>query len=98
MFVIILSYTKPIEVIDALRPSHLEFLDRYYEKDIFLASGRQKPLKGGVILAAGVTKAELEQIITEDPFYTEKVATFEIVEFTPAKVNKNISKLLNTSA
>ena len=94
MFVIILSYIKPIEVIDALRPAHLEFLDRYFAKDIFLASGRQVPLKGGTILATGVSRAEIEQIITEDPFYIEKVATFEIIEFNPGKVNPNIGKLL----
>ena len=94
MFVIILSYNKPIEVIDALRPAHLEFLDRYYEKNIFIASGRQVPLKGGVIMAAGVSRAELEQIITEDPFHSEGVATFEIIEFTPAKVSPNVSELL----
>lgn len=94
MFVIILSYIKPIEVIDALRPSHLEFLDRYFAKNIFIASGRQVPLKGGVILANSSSRAEVEQIITEDPFYIEKVATFEIIEFTPNKINKNINELI----
>ncbi len=94
MFVIILSYIKPIAVIDALRPAHLEFLDKYFAKDIFLASGRQTPLKGGVILAASALRSEIEQIITEDPFYIEKVANFEIIEFTPGKLNKNISRLL----
>lgn len=96
MFVIILSYTKPIEIIDALRPKHLEFLDRYFAKNIFIASGRQTPLKGGVILANSSSRTEIEQIITEDPFYTEKVATFEIIEFTPGKVNPNIGKLIVT--
>ncbi len=94
MFVIILSYIKPIEVIDALRPAHLEFLDRYFAKNIFIASGRQTPLKGGVILATANSRSEIEQIITEDPFYIEKVATFEIIEFTPGKVNKDIASLV----
>lgn len=94
MFVIILSYTKPIEVIDALRPKHLEFLDRYFAKNIFLASGRQNPLKGGVIMATGVSREELERIITEDPFHSENVATFEIIEFSPGKVSQNLKDLL----
>lgn len=96
MFVIILSYIKPIEVIDALRPSHLEFLDKYFAKDVFVASGRQTPLKGGVILAAGKSRTEIEQIISEDPFYIEKVANFEIIEFTPTKLNENIGSLITT--
>jgi uncharacterized protein YciI len=94
MFVIILSYIKPIEVIDALRPAHLEFLDRYFAKNIFITSGRQNPLKGGVIMATGVSRSEIEQIITEDPFHTEKVATFEIIEFNPTKVSPNVKDLL----
>lgn len=94
MFVIILSYIKPIEEVDRLRPAHLEFLDRYFAKNIFIASGRQTPLKGGVILAAAESRAIVEQIITEDPFYTEKVASFDIIEFTPGKVNPNLSQLL----
>jgi uncharacterized protein YciI len=94
MFVIILSYIKPIEVIDALRPKHLEFLDSYFKKDIFIASGRQTPLKGGVILANAKSRLEIEQIITGDPFYTEQAAKFEIIEFTPTKVNPDIGKLI----
>jgi uncharacterized protein YciI len=94
MFVILLSYVKPIEEIDRLRPAHLQFLDRYYAKNIFIASGRQTPLKGGVILANAESRAAIEQIITEDPFYTEKAATFEIVEFTPNKVSPNVAALV----
>ena len=94
MFVILLTYTKPIEAIDSLRPAHLEFLDKYYAQDIFLASGRQNPLTGGVILANSSSRLEIEKIITEDPFYTEKVATYQIIEFKPNKVNTNIGKLL----
>lgn len=94
MFVIILSYKAPIEKIDALRPSHLEFLDKYYEKGIFLASGRQIPLKGGVILAKAPSRAELERIITEDPFYTEDVADFNIIEFDATKFHPTLKGLL----
>ena len=94
MFVIILSYIKPIEEVDRVRPAHLEFLDRYFAKNIFVASGRQTPLKGGVILAVADSRQMVETIITEDPFYSEKIATFEIIEFTPTKVSRHISELV----
>ncbi len=94
MFVVVLSYTKPIEDIDRLRPVHLEFLDRYYAQNVFLASGRQVPLKGGVILAHGVGRAELEAILREDPFYTEQVANYEIIEFDATKYNAALAPLL----
>ena len=94
MFAIILRYIKPIEQIDALRPEHLAFLDRYYEKGIFIASGRQIPLTGGCILARGCTRAELENIITEDPFHREQVANIEIIEFTPNKFHPALKELV----
>ena len=94
MFAIVLRYIKPIETIDALRPAHLEFLDRYYAKDIFIASGRQVPLTGGLILARGCTRDELERIIAEDPFHKEQVATFEIIEFSPNKFHPSLKELV----
>ena len=94
MFVIILRYKKTMDVIDRLRPAHLEFLDKYYAKGVFIASGRQNPLKGGVILATNTTREELEKITHEDPFYTEEVANFEIIEFMPNKFHPALKELV----
>jgi len=38
MFVISSVYKKPVEVIDAFVKADREFLDRYYEKGIFITS------------------------------------------------------------
>lgn len=95
MFAVVLTYIKPIEEIDRLRPAHLAFLDRHYERGIFLASGRQVPLKGGVILVRGsVTRTELEMLMREDPFYTENAANFEIIEFTPNRFHSALEVLI----
>ncbi len=85
MFVIILRYLKPIEEMDRLRPPHLTFLDEYYAKNVFLASGRQNPATGGIILAHGVTRDKLDEIIRQDPFHKENAATYEVIEFIPNK-------------
>lgn len=95
MFVVKLTYKKPIEIIDSLRPDHLDFLDKYYKKGIFIASGRQNPLKGGVILATKTTKSDLETILKEDPFYTKEAAEFEITEFTPNKFHPQLKDLVS---
>jgi uncharacterized protein YciI len=94
MFVIKLSYTKPLEAMDKARPKHLEFLDKYYAKNIFLASGRQTPPIGGVIIAISNDKEEIEKIIKEDPFYIEKLAEYEIIQFTPVKFHPAIKDLI----
>jgi uncharacterized protein YciI len=94
MFVVILTYTQPLEVMDKLRPAHLEFLDTYYAKGVFLASGCQNPPTGGVILAKGIDRDELDAIMREDVFYAEKAATFEIVEFDPIKFAPGVKELI----
>jgi len=95
MFLVILTYTRPIEEIDLLRPAHLEFLDKYYAKDFFLMSGRQTSLTGGIILAKAANLDEINVVLTEDPYYIKKVATYQVIEFTPSKVNTRIGNLIN---
>jgi uncharacterized protein YciI len=83
LFIISLTYRVPLEKVDEARNDHLEFLEKCYEKSIFLASGPKVPRTGGIILADHVTKEELEEIIKEDPFYQKQIAEYEITEFTP---------------
>ena len=81
MFVVVLTYTKPLAEIDALMDDHVAFLRRGYEAGVFLASGRQVPRCGGVILAMAPTRDELETRMQGDPFVREGAATIEILEF-----------------
>ncbi len=48
---------------------------------VFLASGRQVPRTGGVILAVAPSRADLETVMQHDPFIAEKLARYEIIEF-----------------
>jgi uncharacterized protein YciI len=89
MYVVLLEYVQPLEVvlakIDALLPEHRAFLDRHYAAGHFVASGAQVPRVGGVILARPMPKETLEAILAEDAFHREKVATYRIIEFTPSR-------------
>ena len=81
MFVILLTYTKPLSEIDRLMREHVEFLEECYRAGVFVTSGRRVPRNGGVILAVAPDKDELETIMSHDPFVRNEAATFEIVEF-----------------
>jgi len=85
MHLILLKYTKPIEEIEKYFEAHVAFLDKNYVDNKFIFSGRKVPRTGGVILANNCTSYEVSKIIQEDPFYINKVANYEIVEFTPTK-------------
>jgi uncharacterized protein YciI len=83
LFIISLTYKVPLEKVDEARDEHIKFLEKNYERKIFIASGPKIPRIGGIILAHQVTKEELEELIKEDPFYQMGIADYDITEFTP---------------
>jgi len=50
MYLVHMTYVKPLEVIDALLPAHRKFLEANYQAGLFLLSGPREPRSGGVIL------------------------------------------------
>ena len=94
MFVVLLTYTKPLDVIDALLEEHVRFLDANYARGVFLASGRREPRTGGVILARAQSRGALETILADDPFSREGAAAYEVIEFIPGKVTPQLDGLL----
>ena len=95
MFVILLTYTQPIEKIDACLVEHRQFLDRHYASGHLIASGPQVPRTGGVILARGLSRSDLEALLAQDPFQREQVATYEIIEFEPVKKAAGLENLFS---
>jgi uncharacterized protein YciI len=83
MFIVSLHYTAPLARIDELLAAHRAFLDKQYARGLFLMSGRKVPRDGGVIVAQAASRAELEDVLREDPFQQAGVAHYEITEFVP---------------
>jgi uncharacterized protein YciI len=83
VFVLTLTYTAPLDQIDALLPAHRRWLDGHYAAGTFLASGPRIPRTGGVILARASSVADLVALIGEDPFARAGAAEYAIVEFEP---------------
>jgi uncharacterized protein YciI len=81
MFVIELTYKADLADIDARMTAHVRFLKKYYASGNFLVSGRKIPRDGGIILAVGTSREQIEAIVRQDPFYTHGLADFRIIEF-----------------
>lgn len=94
MFIIDLTYNAPIEAIEKALPEHIRYLDKHYESGCFIASGRKVPRSGGIILAKGVSREELEQVTREDPFVRDKLATVRITEFAATKYHEDLNDLI----
>jgi uncharacterized protein YciI len=96
VFLVLLTYTAPLERVDQHLSAHREFLLRNYATGIFLLSGRKEPREGGVILAKAASRQELEVVLTQDPFHIHGVASYQIVQFTPTMSAPMFSSLIAT--
>ena len=92
MFVIELTYKADLSAIDAHMAAHVVFLKKHYAAGTFLISGRKIPRDGGIILAVGTSRQQIEAIVEEDPFHTHGLAEFRIIEFRASQRAADIQK------
>lgn len=85
MFIIKLTYIKPLPEVNQALEAHIKYLDKFYGLNKFICSGRRNPRTGGIILCNADNIDEVETIINEDPFHIQHIADYEIIEFLPTK-------------
>ncbi|MBA3660347.1 MAG: GTP cyclohydrolase [Gammaproteobacteria bacterium] len=95
MFIISLTYKKPLDEVDKHIPAHTIFLDEGFKLGYFLASGRKDPRTGGIILSNYPNRIALEIYIKSDPFYIHEIADYEIIEFIPTKFTKKFKSFVS---
>jgi uncharacterized protein YciI len=98
MFIVSLTYVRPLAEVDALLARHNEFLDRHYRAGEFMLSGRKEPRTGGVIIALAASRQKVLDIIDDDPFKVHGIATYEVTEFTPSRSRDDLVHLLRDAA
>ena len=81
MFIIELIYKASLAQIDAAMTAHVKYLKKYYAAGKFLVSGRKIPRDGGIIVAVGKSREEIETIAREDPFCARGLADVRVIEF-----------------
>jgi uncharacterized protein YciI len=91
--VVLLTYTVPLDEIDAKMKAHMAWLDAGYEAGLFLASGRRVPRTGGVILVRG-HKKEVEALVASDPFVASGAAEAEVIEFNASQAADGFAGLI----
>lgn len=94
MFIVNLTYIKPLDEVEKFLEKHIDFLNQYYTKGLFIASGRKNPRTGGIILMRAKNKDAVQEIITHDPFYQNEIAQYEIIEFEASKYCPELKTIL----
>ena len=92
MFVVELVYKADLPKIDAQMRSHMAFLKKHYAAGRFLVSGRKIPRDGGIILALGKSRDEIEAIMRDDPFCKNGLAEARVIEFRASQRADDIPK------
>jgi uncharacterized protein YciI len=95
MFVIELIYKVDLAEIDAAMRAHMAYLRKYYAAGRFLVSGRKVPREGGIILALGESREQVEALVREDPFVARGLADFRVIEFRESQRADSIDALLS---
>ena len=81
MFLLRLTYLKPLDEVDTLMRPHMAWLRTQYAEGRFVVSGRQVPRSGGVIIAHGDDRQAMEALAASDPFVRGGVASVEVTQF-----------------
>ena len=88
MFVVTITYTKPIEAIEAKTVEHRTWLDQHVASGLVIAAGPMVPRTGGILIVSSQgTKAELETLLKDDPFQIHGLADYAVTEFKAGKLN-----------
>lgn len=98
MVLLLLKYVKPIDEVDRLMPGHRDFLDRFHRAGKLVLSGPREPRTGEVLLADVESEVEAMKIVVEDPFFSEKVAHYEVVGFTVTRGDPRFAALVEGAA
>ena len=96
MFVIELIYKAELAQIDANMAAHVAFLRANYAAGTFVVSGRKIPRDGGIILAVGRDREQVEAIVREDPFVARGLADYRIIEFRASQVADDMPARIKT--
>ncbi|WP_215845758.1 YciI family protein [Candidatus Pantoea bituminis] len=91
MYVVYLTYFRPVEEVEALLEPHIQWLDRYFDADVFIAAGRKDPRTGGMVLVKDIDRARLDTILAEDPFVA--VANYDVTKINVTRAAEAFAAL-----
>lgn len=91
MIIVTATLKKPMQEILAKLDEHNKFLDNYFARSKFLASGLFEDKTGGIILVMSDSIEETKNIIKEDPFYIHDLVDLSYTFFQASKLSPNLT-------
>lgn len=82
--VLTLTYLKPLDEVDTVRPAHVEWIKKEIADGRILLAGRQESEAGGVLITGDIDTEAADQLIAADPYTAAGVAGYERIGFNAA--------------
>ncbi len=93
MFVVLIRYTKPKEEVLQHLAEHQAFLKDAYARGMLVASGRGADQDPGVMVGHGLSRAEVQALVEQDPFHMHGVAAYEVIQFHASRACDELGTL-----
>lgn len=81
MFLLLGRYLKSVDEVEAHLDAHRAWVRENAEAGHFIAAGREVPLQGGLLVAVGVTRDQVDAMIADDPYVSEGMAEYDVREY-----------------
>jgi uncharacterized protein YciI len=94
MFVVTLRFSANKAQARALMDAHNAWIQHGFADGVFLLTGGLEAGAGGAVLAHGVTRADLQARVADDPFVAADVVRAEILDIAPGRVDPRLAFLM----
>jgi uncharacterized protein YciI len=81
MFILLSTYLRPLDEVDAALSDHIAWVTRGYEEGHILVSGRREPPEGGAVVMRAADEEEVRALLADDPFQARGLARYEVHAF-----------------
>lgn len=90
LYLILFTYTAPLEALDRVLPAHRAHLDAHYTSGHFLMSGPFYPREGGGIMARADSREAIDAIVARDPFVIENLVRAQVIAWGPNRRSADV--------
>lgn len=84
LFLVTLTYIRPVEEVHAHLDTHRDWLAKYAANGQILVAGPLQSGDGGLVLAHCEDRSELDALLANDSFYIHRLVKYDVQAMTPA--------------
>lgn len=85
MYLMISTYLRPLDEVDAAREDHFAFLEKLEADGLVVTAGRQVPPKGGIVLLDVASEEQAREVMAGDPYVQRGLASYEPTGWAPTR-------------